>query len=221
MKTLILAAGRGSRLRPLTDHTPKPLLRIGSQYLVENSFKIIRDAGLHEVVINVSYLAQKIMNDLGNGKKYGLKITYSIEEPSALGTGGGILNALPLLGSEPFLIMSGDIWTNFSLSPDWLTPRSTDAHLLLVDNPVYYPQGDYSLRKDGSVFLNGEETLTYAGIAQLHPRLFMDCKAGIFSLAPLFKTAIQKGRVTGDYFSGTWFNVGTEKELCNLRETTS
>ena len=144
MKAMILAAGRGARLKPLTDQTPKPLLVVGECSLIEHNLLKLRNAGITEVVINVCHCAKQIIQTLGNGQRYGLQIEYSYEEGSALGTGGGIYQALPLLGDDPFLIVSSDVWSEFAFGSSIIQSNS-DLHLVLVENPYYHPKGDYAL----------------------------------------------------------------------------
>jgi MurNAc alpha-1-phosphate uridylyltransferase len=210
MRAMILAAGRGKRMGELTQHMPKPLLRVAGYYLIEYAISRLKRAGIQEIVINVSYEGEQIKAVLGDGKQYGVVITYSEENP-VLETGGGILRALPLLGEEPFLVLSSDIISDFSLAS---LPRSLKglAHLVLVDNPPFHPKGDFGLQKD-YVTLEAESLLTYASIGVYHPELFAQSKPGYFPLNKLLFPAIQRGLVTGEYFQGKWFNVGTPKQL--------
>ena len=216
MKAMLLAAGRGSRLRPLTDTTPKPLLMVGSQCLIEYNLWALKAAGIREVVINVSYYAKKIRDRLGDGRRYGLTIEYSFEEGAPLGTGGGIYQALPLLGDEPFIVISADVWSRYALNTLSLDSEN-DAHLVFVGNPSFHPKGDYALLNN-RVQLQGDK-FTYAGIAVLRPRFFLDCQPGAFSLSPLLNAAIKQGRVGGELYRGVWFNVGTLEELERLKST--
>lgn len=216
MKAMLLAAGRGSRLKPLTDKTPKPLLSIGPHSLIEYHLLALKRAGVHEVVINVSYQAKQIIKKLGDGKHYGLQLEYSYEQGAALGTGGGVFQALPLLGDEPFLVISSDIWTQFPFSPSFMTSDS-EAHLVFVENPSFHPGGDYALAENGQVSMQGEK-VTYAGIAKVHPHLFKNCNPGSFSISPLFNNAIKRGCVSGEIYRGPWFNVGTIAELERLEK---
>ncbi len=219
MKAIILAAGRGSRLKPLTDKTPKPLITVGSQYLVERNFDMLKQAGIREVVMNVCHHAKTIIETLGHGQRFGMDITYSYECDTALGTGGGICQALALLGDAPFMVVSADVWSEFIITPSFLrlAPQH-EAHLLFVDNPTYHPAGDYSLNRNGAVGF-GSPKLTYAGMAIIHPRLFLNCAPGTVSLSPLFNAAIKRSTVTGERYQGVWFNVGTITELEALRKT--
>lgn len=216
MKAILLAAGRGERLKPLTDAIPKPLLQVGSRCLIDYHLKALSEAGIQDIVINVAYKAKDIIQKLGNGEDYGVHITYSYEDNGPMGTGGGIYQALPLLGEEPFIVVSSDVWTEFSFAP-LLTLDPNDAHLVMVDNPDYYPSGDFCLLEDGKMTMESPR-LTYGNIAVLHPRLFAECQPGNYSLAPLFHAAIEKGTVTGEYYRGSWYNVGTPHELKRLQE---
>jgi MurNAc alpha-1-phosphate uridylyltransferase len=214
MKAMILAAGKGERLRPLTLHTPKPLVRAGGIPLIEYHLRALRSAGFEDVVINHAWLGQQIEDYLGKGERLGLRIRYSPEgEP--LETGGGIFRALPLLGDEPFLVVNGDIWTDYDFAAV-NAPMTGLAHLILVDNPEHHPQGDFALvdrqvRDDARL-----PRLTYSGIAVLHPSLFAGCVDGAFKLAPLLRRAMAEGRVTGEHFSGRWVDVGTHERLADV-----
>jgi MurNAc alpha-1-phosphate uridylyltransferase len=216
MKAMILAAGKGERLRPLTLHTPKPLVRAGGVPLIEYHLRALKRAGFTDVVINHAWLGQQIEDYLGDGQRLGLTIAYSPEgEP--LETGGGIFRALPLLGDEPFLVVNGDIWTDCDFAP-LKAPINGLAHLVLVDNPLHHPTGDFALvggevRDDASL-----SRLTYSGIAVLHPQLFAGCSAGAFKLAPLLRDAMGKGRVTGEHFTGRWVDVGTHERLAEVEQ---
>ncbi|SDG98503.1 N-acetylmuramate alpha-1-phosphate uridylyltransferase MurU [Pseudomonas abietaniphila] len=216
MKAMILAAGKGERLRPLTLHTPKPLVRAGGVPLIEYHLRALKRAGFTDVVINHAWLGQQIEDYLGDGQRLGLNIAYSPEgEP--LETGGGIFRALPLLGDEPFLVVNGDIWTDCDFAP-LRAPIKGLAHLVLVDNPLHHPTGDFALvggevRDDASL-----SRLTYSGIAVLHPQLFAGCSAGAFKLAPLLRDAMGKGQVTGEHFTGRWVDVGTHERLAEVEQ---
>lgn len=215
MKAMLLAAGLGTRLRPLTDAIPKPLLPVGKKTLIEYHLENIRKMGIEEVVINVFYHAKKMIDFLGDGSRYGVRITYS-HEKDLLGTGGGIYQALPLLGKDPFIIISADVWSDFAFDADFIK-ADQDAHLVLVENPDYHLKGDYSLTTEGKIAFTGKK-FTYAGIAKLHPKLFSHCKAGAFSLSPILNQAIENQTVSGEVFQGRWFNVGTLEELEKLRK---
>jgi len=211
MKAMILAAGRGERMRPLTDDTPKPLLRIGGQTLIERHIHALAQAGFTELVINHAHLGEQIVAALGDGDAYGVEIRYSAETPPALETGGGIFNALPLLGDAPFLVLNADIWTDFPLTE---LPRQIEglAHLVLVDNPEHHPEGDFSLSA-GQVSQRGPAMLTFGGIGVYSPELFSACTAGAFPLAPLLRQAMDENRVSGEHYQGSWFDIGTAERL--------
>ena len=212
MKAMILAAGNGERMRPLTLTTPKPLVQAAGVPLIEYHLHALAAAGFNEVVINHAWLGQQIEDHLGDGSRFGLSIQYSPEgEP--LETGGGIFRALPLLGDDAFLVVNGDIWTDYDFSV-LHQPINGLAHLVLADNPPHHPKGDFTLI-DGKV-QDGEpdaQTLTYSGIAVLHPQLFDGCSDGAFKLAPLLRNAMAKGEVTGERLKGHWVDVGTHERL--------
>ncbi|TVT86737.1 N-acetylmuramate alpha-1-phosphate uridylyltransferase MurU [Pseudomonas sp. H3(2019)] len=215
MKAMILAAGKGERMRPLTLTTPKPLVRVGGVPLIEYQLRALAAAGFSEVVINHAWLGQQIEDYLGDGSRYGLSIQYSPEgEP--LETGGGIFRALPLLGDEAFVVVNGDIWTDYDFT-SLRQPMAGLAHLVLADNPAHHPSGDFSL-VDGQVRDGqpGTQTLTYSGIAVLHPKLFAACVAGAFKLAPLLRDAMAKGQVSGERLHGHWVDVGTHERLAEV-----
>ena len=216
MKAMILAAGRGERMRPLTDHSPKPLLRVGGKCLIEYHLEALATAGFNDVVINHAHLGAQIEQLLGDGGRYGVRIHYS-PEAGALETGGGIFKALPLLGDAPFVVVNGDVWCDYPFSR--LREREIQgAHLVLVPNPPQHPAGDFLLR-DGRV--NGEgdgERFTFSGIGLYHPSLFDGCEAGAFPLAPLLRRAMARGQVSGELFDGQWFDIGTPERLQQLDE---
>ncbi|MBH3410881.1 MULTISPECIES: N-acetylmuramate alpha-1-phosphate uridylyltransferase MurU [Pseudomonas] len=212
MKAMILAAGKGERMRPLTLHTPKPLVPVAGQPLIEYHLRALAAAGFTEVVINHAWLGQQIEDHLGDGGRFGLRIRYSAEgEP--LETGGGIFKALPLLGSEPFALINGDVWTDYDFT-QLRTPLRGLAHLVLVDNPGHHGRGDFRLR-EGRV-IDGDDapgTLTFSGLSVLHPALFEGCQAGAFKLAPLLRQAMASGQVSGEHYRGHWVDVGTLERL--------
>ena len=212
---MILAAGRGERMRPLTDHTPKPLLAVGGRPLIEWHLQRLAGAGLRDVVINHAHLGEQIERRLGDGARWGLRIRYSREgEGHALETGGGICKALPLLGGDPFLVINGDVWCD--LDPATLAlPAGDLAHLVLVDNPPHHPQGDFVLR-DGRVVEGEGPRLTFAGIGVYDPALFAGCRPEPFPLAPLLRRALAAGRVGGRHHRGLWVDVGTPERLADL-----
>jgi len=216
MKAMILAAGRGERMRPLTDTTPKPLLRIGGQMLIEHHVHALARAGIKELVVNHAHLGEQIVRALGSGSAYGVSIQYSAEHGAALDTGGGIFNALPLLGAAPFLVVNADIWTDFDFAG---LPQDIDglAHLVMVDNPPQHPGGDFSL-SEGRLAQRGPAMLTFSGIGLYRPELFAGCTPGAFPLAPLLRTAMDDGQVSGEHYSGSWFDIGTPERLAAVNE---
>ncbi|WP_428825873.1 N-acetylmuramate alpha-1-phosphate uridylyltransferase MurU [Azonexus sp. IMCC34842] len=216
MKAFILAAGRGERMRPLTDHTPKPLLQAGGKPLIVWHLERLAAAGFREIVINHAHLGEQIEAALGDGSAWGLSIRYSPEPPGALETAGGIANALPLLGDAPFLVVNGDIYC------DWDFTRASQlinrpAHLLMVANPAHHSGGDFALDGERVVFAQGEQTLTYAGIAVFSPAFFADVPRGtVMKLRPLLDAAIAAGTLSGERHAGRWVDVGTPQRLAEL-----
>jgi MurNAc alpha-1-phosphate uridylyltransferase len=213
---MILAAGRGERMRPLTDATPKPLLPVGGKPLMVWHIEKLRRAGFSEIVINTSWLAPQIHAALGQGEAWNVKLVFSDEQPAPYETGGGMATALSLLGHEPFLAVSADIWTDFDYAHVGRLPENSLAHLWLVPNPDFHPQGDFSLSSQGQVGL-GSPRLTFANLGWYHPDLF----GGVpphqsVKLANLLKPAIAAGRVTGAALPGTWHNIGTPQQLAEL-----
>ncbi len=212
---MILAAGRGERMRPLTDCTPKPLLPVAGQALIEYHIEALVKAGFKELVINYAYLGEQIVAALGNGQRWGINILYSPELAGALETGGGIFNALPLLGDAPFVVINGDIWTDYDLTHLTISKHKL-AHLLLVDNPEHNSDGDFLLSNDRLCREGAGKRLTYSGISVYQPALFAECKPGAFPLAPILKTAMAQGRVSGEHYTGKWVDVGTPQRLEEL-----
>ena len=210
---MILAAGRGERMRPLTDHTPKPLLEAGGRPLIAYHLAALARAGVRDVVINHAHLGTQIEAALGDGASYGLRIRYSPEEV-ALETGGGIFRALPLLGPGPFIVANGDVWSDIDLAHLRLAERDL-AHLVLVPNPSHHPAGDFVLA-GGRVVPDGHARLTFSGIGVYRAGLFEGCAPGRFPLAPLLRRAIAAGRVSGEAHTGRWTDVGTPERLAAL-----
>jgi MurNAc alpha-1-phosphate uridylyltransferase len=208
---MILAAGRGERMRPLTDTTPKALLPVGSQALIEHHITSLAAAGVTELVINVAWLGAQIQAQLGSGERYGVSIRYSEEPDGALETGGGIFQALEMLGSEPFWLVNGDVRTDFDFSGQPLGAGDL-GHLLLVDNPDHNPAGDFGLDGD-RVTTQAGPLLTYSGIAVIDPALFEGCTPGRFPLAPLLSQAAARGLLGGTHYRGVWIDVGTPERL--------
>jgi N-acetyl-alpha-D-muramate 1-phosphate uridylyltransferase len=211
MRAIILAAGRGERMRPLTDTVPKPLLSVAGQPLIVYHLRALARAGVHDIVINLSWLGERLRSFLGHGTAYGVNIAYSDEGAEALETAGGIFKALPLLGAEPFLVVNGDIWTDYRFAALALAPEAL-AHLVLVSNPEHHPQGDFGLQQ-GRVLEQAERRYTYSGIGIYRPEFFAGCKPGKFPLLPLLKRAIAAEKLYGEHYSGAWCDVGTPQRL--------
>ena len=216
MKAFILAAGRGERMRPLTDHTPKPLLEVGGKPLIVWHLERLAAAGFRDIVINHAHLGCMIEKTLGDGSQWGLRIQYSPEPPGALETAGGIANALPLLGDQPFLVVNGDVYCDMDFG-HFLGSTATATHLVMVANPPHHAGGDFSLDGNRLIHANGEQTLTYAGIGVFSPSFFAEVKPGtVMKLRPLLDAAIAAGTLTGERFAGRWVDVGTPQRLAEL-----
>lgn len=215
MKVMILAAGRGERLRPLTDHTPKPLLHAGSKRLIEYLIEKLVKVGLNEIVINHAYLGEQFEPILGNGSRYQAKIEYSGEIDGGLETAGGIIQALPLLGKEPFLVVNGDIWTDFCFETvnNFPLPKDKTCHLIMVNNPKHNVAGDFHLDKKGLLMPDGEPKLTFSGIGVYRPEMFAAYSATKQPLKPLLVEAMQQRQVTGQRYHGEWSDIGTVDRL--------
>lgn len=211
---MILAAGLGTRMRPLTDHTPKPLLEAGGKPLIQWHIERLRDAGFTELVINHAWLGGKLEAALGDGSELGVTIEWS-REGTPLETAGGIRRALPLLGDDPFLVVNGDIWCDLEFAHLRAAPQGL-AHLVLVDNPAHNPDGDFQLGSDGKVRDNGAAALTFAGVGVYQPALFDGLSEGEAKLAPLLRDAMAKGLVTGEHHAGQWWDIGTPARLQEL-----
>lgn len=214
MKAMILAAGRGERLRPLTDHTPKPLLPVAGKPLIEYTIDALVTAGFCELVINHAHLGHKLVSALGNGSKYGANIAFSDEGDDPLETAGGIINALPLLGDAPFLVVNGDIATDFPFA-SLKDKEVSHAHLILIENPPHHQDGDFGLI-DNLVSEEAEKHYTFSGIGVYHPRLFEYYQPGKTRLGPLLRTAMKQSLVTGQFYDGFWMDIGTEQRLQEL-----
>lgn len=212
MKAMILAAGRGDRMRPLTDTIPKPLLKVAGKPLIQYTIENLAAAGFTELVINVAYLGEKIIQALGDGSQFGAKIVYSREGEKGLETAGGIIHALPLLGSEPFLVVNSDVACDFPLARLKQAPKGL-AHLVFIPNPEHHPEGDFSLGADGIVSASGENKCTFSGIGVYHPQLFASVPAGKLKLRPVLEKAMAKDLVSGEKFSGFWMDIGTAERL--------
>jgi len=211
---MLLAAGRGERMRPLTDHTPKPLLEVAGKPLIAWHLQRLAKTGIHDVVINLSWLGETIAAALGDGSQHGVRITYSREPWPALETGGGIREALPLLGSEPFLLVNGDVYTDVDFAALRLAPGDL-AQLVLVPNPEHHPRGDFWL-DNARIKDSGGERLTYSGIALLRPELLRDAEPGRFALLPWLLKALAAGKLGGQRHGGLWIDVGTPERLAEL-----
>ncbi len=217
---MILAAGRGERMRPLTDHTPKPLLPVNGKPLIEYSIEKLVRAGITDLVINHAWLGEQLPAQLGDGQRWGVKIRYSAENP-ALETAGGIAKALPLLcekGDTSFWVVNGDIFSDFDFSSLPMSLSEQSAHLVLVDNPEHHPQGDFCLSA-GAVVGSGETKLTFSGIGCYHASVFKDIQTGDNQkLAPILRELMAHGRVSGQYHPGIWCDVGTPERLASLNQ---
>lgn len=223
MRALILAAGRGQRMRPLTDHTPKPLLDLAGKPIVVWQIERLRDAGIVDLVINLGWLGSKIPAVLGEGSAFGVRIAYSEEPQEAYETGGGIATALPLLGADPFIVVSGDIYTDFDYARLCdaaeriaAAPQATSAHFVLTDNPDHHPDGDMALDASGRVRRSGA-MLNYGNIGVFHPALFVSRpRRQAWKLFPWMYGEVDAGRVSGEHFRGAWHNLGAPGQLAAL-----
>ncbi len=218
MKAMILAAGRGERMRPLTDRTPKPLLEVAGRPLIQYHLEALAKAGVKDVVINLSWLGEQIRDALVDREKWNLTLHFSEEGHPPLETGGGIFRALPMLGPDPFRVVNGDVWSDFPFDTLALADRDL-AHLVLVDNPPHHRQGDFGLT-DGRVGDGSQlgPRLTFSGIGLYRPELFAGRDGGAFSLIPVLKEAMGDGQVSGSHYSGKWMDVGTPERLAALEQ---
>ncbi|WP_126452910.1 N-acetylmuramate alpha-1-phosphate uridylyltransferase MurU [Sulfuriflexus mobilis] len=214
MKAMILAAGRGERMRPLTNTTPKSLLQVGGQALIVYHILALREAGIDEIVINHAWLGELITDYLGDGDQYGVQIHYSDESGGALETAGGIVKALPLLGEAPFVVVNADIFTDYAYQN---LPQRPDglAHLVMVDNPPQHPDGDFVLSA-GRLRAEAGPRLTFSGIGLYEPKLFADCQPGPLPLAPILRAAMARNEVSGEHYRGQWQDIGTPARLAEL-----
>lgn len=226
MKALVFAAGLGARMRPLTDHTPKPLLEVAGKPLIVWHLEKLAALGIRDVAINTSWLAARFPQVLGDGARWGLRLQFLYEGETPLETGGGLWNALPWLGEAPFLLVNGDIWTDYDFAR---LPRAPDAlaHLVLVDPPAHAPHGDFRLEADGRLHADGTPRLTYAGLGVYRPQLLQDWARSVpdarrldgrpcFPLAPVLRAQMAAGRVRGEHYRGRWTDVGTPERLARL-----
>ncbi len=222
MKAMVLAAGRGERLRPITDTTPKPLVPIAGKPLIVYHLEALARAGIRDVVVNLSWLADKLRDTLRDGSRYGVRITYTDEGPVALETGGGIFNAIQHLGPGPFLVVNGDTFTEIDFgalraAADADARAGASARIVLVPNPIQHPRGDFGLEGE-RVVERETDRFTYSGVGVFSPSFFEGCEPGRFPLLPLLKRAIAAGRLRGELFQGEWNDVGTARRLAELNE---
>jgi MurNAc alpha-1-phosphate uridylyltransferase len=221
MKAMILAAGLGTRMRPLTDELPKPLLKAGDHSLIEYHILGLAAAGITDIVINLFYLGHKIEEAIGDGARYGVRIHYS-PESARLETAGGVINALPMLGSDAFIVVNGDIWTDYSFAKlTGLALGDSLARLVMVDNAEHHPEGDFVLQPNGYLSDGSDaraKKLTFSGISVMHPKLFAGVPAGAQPLAPILRQAMTACRVQGERYDGRWWDIGTPTRLALLDE---
>lgn len=219
VKAMVLAAGRGARMRELTDGLPKPMVRVAGRPLIEYHLMNLARAGVEDVVINLGWHGDRIRDAIGEGRRFGLHVKYSDEGWPALEVGGGIHNALPLLGAAPFVVINGDVFSDFPVAR--LVERATAlpawarAHLVLVHNPAYYPSGDFRL-EDGRVTNLGEPRYTFTGMSVHTPEFFTGCQPGHFPMLPLWRAAADRGEIAGELHEGQWSDVGTPERLAEL-----
>ncbi len=217
MKAMILAAGHGKRMRPLTNHLPKPLLEVAGKPLIVWHIENLKQAGIKEIVINMGWKGWKLPEVLGDGSQWNLNLHYSDEqETGPLETAGGIHHALPLLGKDPFIVVNGDIWCDYTYANLKLADNDL-AHLVLIDNPDHNLEGDFCLQ-DTRVYETGEPSYTFSGIGCYRPELFKSLSKGKAALAPLLRTVMQNSKVSGEYFSGDWRDIGTPERLKQLND---
>lgn len=220
MKAMILAAGRGERLRPLTDETPKPLIQAGPKRLIEYLIDNLVAAGFDDLIINYAHLGDQFPETLGDGRRYKARIQYSPETQGGLETAGGIVHALPLLGKEPFLVVNGDIWTDFDFQSlrQFQLAAGKLCHLVMVNNPPHNPAGDFAVSADGNLDFDGEEKWTFSGIAVYNPALFSGLSSEKRPLKPLFEKAIQQRQASAEVYHGEWSDIGTIERLQALEQ---
>lgn len=220
MKAMILAAGLGQRMRPLTDSLPKPMLPAGGKPLLQYHLEALAKIGVSEVIINLAYLGDKIRDFVGNGTKFGLNVRYS-EEPEPLETAGALLHALPLLDTEPFILINGDVWTDYSLEEltTYQLQDNEDAHLILVPNPEFHPTGDFSPNQQGRLENSPDlPKFTFGGISLIHPRLISSypLQRNKFPLVEVLRFGITNNRISAQVYRGGWSDVGTPERLAQL-----
>ncbi len=217
MKAMILAAGRGERMRPLTDSTPKPLLSVAGKPIIQYTIEKLVAAGFNDIVINIAHLGKQIKQRLGDGTQFGATISYSDEGEQALETAGGIIKALPLLGDQPFLVVNGDIATDYDFA-QLVDKKIKLAHLLLIPNPLHHPEGDFHIDKYGSLSANNQPRHTYSGIGLFDPALFQNLSAEKLKLAPLLRKAMLDNKVSGELFQHFWLDIGTPERLQKMEQ---
>ena len=219
MKAMILAAGLGNRMRPLTLYKPKPLLEVGGKPLIVWHIEKLKSIGVTEIVINSAWLADVLIGALGDGSQFGVKILWTREE-EGLETAGGIINALPLLGAEPFILVNGDVWTTFDFADLLKIDLQEDlAHLVFVENPTQHPKGDFTLQEGRAYTFDQNvegESLTFSGVSVIHPKMFDGLEQGKRPLAPLLKDAMLNGKVSAEKMQAAWVDVGTPERLADL-----
>ena len=216
MKAMVLAAGRGERMRPITDRIPKPLVPVTGKPLIVYHLEALARAGVRDVVINLAYRGAQIREALEDGSRYGVRIAYSEEGPDPIETGGGLFKALPLLGTQPFIVVNGDIWTDFDVAT--LPPLGSGAHarLVMVPNPPHVARGDFALDGDFLIESDKDDRFTYSGIGVFSPEFFHDCQPGKFPLRPLLVRAIAARKLQGQVYRGVWLDIGTPERLAEL-----
>ncbi len=212
---MLLAAGRGERLRPITDTLPKPLVEVAGKPLIAYHLEALARSGVREVIVNLSWLGGLIRAALEEGDRYGLRITYSEEGPEPLETGGGIFKALPLLGPEPFLVVNADIWTDMEFSRNLPLEHDAHARIVLAPNPSHHPQGDFGV-ENGLVVERPSDRFTYTGVGLYRPEFFAGCQPGKFPLLPLLRRAIAARRLREAAFHGRWCDAGSPERLARL-----
>lgn len=216
MRAIILAAGRGQRMGALTENCPKPMLKVAGKPLIEHTIERLREAGISELVINHAYLGEQIVRHLGDGRRFGVSIAYSAETPEALETGGGIQQALPMLGAEPFIALNADVYCDFPLATLPREPQGM-AHLVLVPNPAHHRQGDFAIAGERYARAYGTPRWTMAGIGVYRPSLWHGCKPGRFRLPPLLRWYMPSDQITAEVYAGYWFDIGTAERLRELK----
>jgi N-acetyl-alpha-D-muramate 1-phosphate uridylyltransferase len=215
MKAMVLAAGRGERMRPITDRIPKPLVPVAGKPLIVYHLEALARAGVRDVVINLAYRGAQIRDALEDGSRYGVRISYSDEGPEPIETGGGIFKALPLLGTQPFIVVNGDVWTDFDVATLPSLDEGAHARLVMVPNPPHVARGDFAL--DGDYVIERDtDRFTYSGIGVFSPELFHDCQPGKFPLRPLLSRAIAARKLRGQVYRGVWLDIGTPERLAEL-----